>query len=461
MSPRIILLALFIFACFRFIISPKHDIHRFHYILLSSMIQSLMIYPLLYMWIQLPEKTRNPEFCAPFENNIGILYPTIISLIIYLSANRKRAFYWKQIGFSLFSIIALFIYSFISPYNYSRLSTIICLLLFVQIFFVVYVLKRCIHPTLFLNAVYDGFKIIIIVEAIISIPFVFFDVDSLQALFYSSETDVDEFIREGTMYKYASGTMTHHNRLGALCSYISLFYLSCLIFKYKRNQSIFLFITSILVLILSQSRSAIIATLFASCFIICTYLKKMRVLSFGKFCLFVSISAVVAILLLNTDLIYSMFFNSNVDDMSVARQTHYLLGWVMLQKNNFLGTGINSHVHYLYNNMMSGRYNLFFFINSIHNIHLVILVETGIVGICLWLYFIFSRIKRFLMAPLVTMKNPIICFVFIAMIVTIIIWGFTDYALLHFQYLILLFLFGAMYGYKDEYKTFMRTTPQK
>lgn len=129
--------------------------------------------------------------------------------------------------------------------------------------------------------------------------------------------------------------------------------------------------------------------------------------------------------------------------MAEARFIHYLLGYNIALETNFIGTGINSHTHFMCyntNNRILG--DIWLYQHSIHNIHLVILAELGILGLIIWILYLVSRIIKILKLPLSKMNNPIIWLSFFSMILTIIIHGFTDIMYIHYQYLLIISLFG-------------------
>ena len=94
-----------------------------------------------------------------------------------------------------------------------------------------------------------------------------------------------------------------------------------------------------------------------------------------------------------------VFIKSDADTQLSSRMIHILLGFELWQKSELIGIGINSHVLYLqkklaYTNLGNFQELDFFLSNPIHNIHIIVLVETGLIGIFTWLYLFFFKLKQ-------------------------------------------------------------------
>ena len=448
MIIKLLLLLIFFLAIFRYLISQR-QITDLKFYMFSSVVQSLMVYPVVVNMVRLPENIKKLPFTSPYENFGGLLYPTIIVLFIYAISN-KRKIKWGWGGFPLIFLTIGLVYSFLTRLNCSYTASLICLLLFCQILIIIYVSKTCLTEELFLKAVYDGFSIIIVVEFIISFSYVFGDINTLQGLFYSSADDTEAVLRVGASSKFAMGTTYQHNRLGGICAYLFVFFMSCWLFGYRKTKSFFLTVIALFVLVLSQSRSALIGGIVSTVYLYFIYLYKMGKLTWSRLVAYFLLSVFFVFIFFNIPIVNKMFFGSNVDRMAEARQFHYLMGWNVLEKNEFMGCGMNSNTHYMYYNLPNMGYSNWLYMHSIHNIHLVIAVELGAIGFLLWVYYILSRNIRFIKTPIRKMNNPIYWFTFIGMLTVMIIHGISDVVELHFQYLMMLFLFGVSYSISSK-----------
>ncbi|WP_157131881.1 O-antigen ligase family protein [Phocaeicola plebeius] len=393
-------------------------------------------------FIVFKETKMQMDFTAPIENIGGLYFPTILVCLFPLINKRKYRWKWGNTKYVIWIIIFFFIYSYLSPYNIQHSATNVALIVFIQIVFTIYMCKSYIGTNTFIIACYDAFKIILFIELIISLSFVLLHINTLQQLFIP-ELEGAVVEREGSSFLRASGTTGWPNRLGALCTLIAIFYWICYLRKYKTKQSFWLLVTSIFIILLSQSRSALLACLLSMAISTLVFLHKKHKLSLKKIISLAILTSITIIILLNLPIVQEMFFKSDAEEMTEARFIHYLLGYNIALETNFIGTGINSHTHFMcynMNNRILG--DIWLYQHSIHNIHLVILAELGILGLIIWILYLVSRIIKILKLPLSKMNNPIIWLSFFSMILTIIIHGFTDIMYIHYQYLLIISLFG-------------------
>ena len=89
-------------------------------------------------------------------------------------------------------------------------------------------------------------------------------------------------------------------------------------------------------------------------------------------------------------------------------------------------------------------------IQPIHNIHLIIFVELGLIGFLGWVYYIISRIRRFLKTPLGNMNSPIVWYSFLGMLIIASVHGMAEWVYLHAQYQFIFMMFGTMYSSKHS-----------
>lgn len=414
--------------------------NRLQVLLVSVMIQSLMVYPILFSPLFKIEESGLDYFGAPFETSIGLFFPTIIAIIIMMISEKKLKWEIKEFKYPLFTTIGFVIFSYLTPYNVSYNATNIVVVLFFQICVVLYIIKNYLDYNQIIYALYDGLRIVIFIEFIVSLSYLL-GFDALQNIFLNN-IEEDEWIREGTNVRRAYGTTFQPNRLGGLCAFIGIFYVSCLLREYKKNESLIMAIMSFSVIIMSQSRSAIVAFGVACFFIfIVSYYKKFGL---SLHIIFISLALLVLfVVMLNTSIVENMFFKSNVNEMQDARMAHYIGCWQIINDTHFIGVGLNSHVYYMYyKTNLTNLIGLWMATHAIHSVHLVLLAETGVVGLFCWLYFIVSRIIKFCKTPLQLMNNPIIWTTFAGMLIIVFIHGFTDCLYLHYQYLMLITLVG-------------------
>lgn len=425
----------------------KRTNNNLQVILVSIMVQSLMIYPIISQFAKI-EESGFDYFGAPFETNIGLMFPTIIALVLMMISVNKKQWQINELRFPLYSVVFFIVFSYLTPYNYSHYATHIFVFLFLQLWIVIYIVKTYLDYRQIIHALYDGLTIIVCIEFIVSLSYLL-GFDTLQN-FFLSNIEEKEWIREGTNVRRAYGTTFQPNRLGGLCAFIGTFFLSCVLNRFKKKKSIIMVAMSFLVIIMSQSRSALTAFVFS--FLTMLYIDHYKKYGFSLQILFMNF-AILAVLigLFSTNIVGNMFFKSDVNDMENARMLHYVGGWHVLEKTNFTGVGLNAHVHYMYYKTdLSNIIGFWLSTHSIHSVHLVLFVETGIVGLLLWLYFLFSRIVRWIKTTNNKMNSPIIWTSFAGMLIIVFIHGFTDCLYLHYQYLLLLTLVGSYVQKKEN-----------
>ena len=426
----------------RYLTSPFKSIRVAKFHLLSMLIQSLAVYPLLIQTMRTKELAKHLDFSCPYESYTGLYFPTIIALIILIISYKKEKWNWSEVFFPLIFFSLGFVYSYLTPYNQSKYATTMALLVIIQIFFVVYVVKSYIPSRLLIKCVYDGFCIIIILNAFISITYVLLHIDFIQNLFINFEGN----IREGATYRRAYGTTNQPNRLGALCSLISMFFLSCYCFDFRRKLSICLFCVSCVTVLLSQSRSAFSALTVSSVFLFLLLQYKRNEMQVSRFIFYTFLLSFGYFLFSDLAIIQEMFFNSNVGEMQDARMGHYALGWMCVEDSNYMGVGINANTHYLAYAIKNYGFENWLYMHSIHSVHMGIMAELGLGGIILWAFYVMSRYARIVVTPIRKIESPIICYSFLGMLTIIVLHGFSDNVYMHYQYLLIACIFGA--GYK-------------
>ena len=294
-------------------------------------------------------------------------------------------------------------------------------LLFFQIFIVIYACKEQVDKDVILLSLYDGLSILITIEFIISFSYVIMHIDYFQQFFLGNQTKELEWIREGTNVRRAYGTTYQPNRLAGLCAYATMFFLPCYLFRFKKISSLLLTFMSFATIVFSQSRSALVATVVSIVLVVLMYYYKRLKFSLAKIVTLAVITSLLGLSLLNLDIISDMLFKSNLEEMEEARMFHYILAYGILNDTSFMGVGLNSHVFYMYDQLLHYGFASFYYTRPIHSVHLSILAETGIIGFLFWIYFLISRFSRISTLPLSRMNSPILCFAFVGML--IVVWN--------------------------------------
>lgn len=433
----------------RYNLSKERSVRSWNILLISVIIQSLMIYPSISSPIVEIREKGLDQFKTPFSTEINLLFPTVVSVALFFVCKTKFKWRFDEIKFPFYAIFASIVFSYVTPYNKFYNATNLVVVLFLQIGLLLYIVKTYVNSEQLFIGLYDGLKIIVIVELLISLSYSILGIDILQSFFIYDLKEAD-WVREGTIIRRAYGTSMHPNRLAGLCAFIFVFFISSFFNCYKKRSSILWATCAFLVIILSQSRSALTAAVFTYTVLYILRLYKNGRLSLRRLIVFFIVGSFLLICLFSFSIVNDMFFKSDADNMEDARLDHYLAGWLLLNDTNFLGVGLNAHVHYMYYSMdIEGIVGKWMATHAIHSIHLIIWVETGLAGFAIWLYFLYSRFRRYIKTPISEMNNPVLWMAFVGMLSIVILHGFTDPVYLQYQYLLIIMLIGSFYKKKN------------
>ncbi len=177
------------------------------------------------------------------------------------------------------------------------------------------------------------------------------------------------------------------------------FFLSCYFNKYRSKWAKYLILINLFVIFLTFSRTTYVAVMAVMALVVVLQKRNEGIFSLRNIIFAVSIFAGIAAILYLTPL-SDLFLKSDAESQVDNRLNHWILGFQVWNDSKWIGVGINSHVYYMsheLNNSLLKTLPLFDFLvsNPIHNIHVIVLVECGLVGIILWFFFFLNRINRY------------------------------------------------------------------
>ena len=282
------------------------------------------------------------------------------------------------------------LYIIFNPFNTVRPSALIALEYFIFYLIFLYLLSQCFELKTITQGIYLGFTMTASLHLVLAILYPLLGIDAVVKVF-NVDSVVRNIERIGT-----PGTLGHPNSLGAYSTYYFVFFLSCFLVKYHKKKSLIFSIISIVIIFLSGSRSALVASLVATVAIVGLYVFRHHkffspttILKGG-----IPIIAVLALVWF-TSPIGALFSDlDNLETMYYSRLMHYYCAGEIIQDHPLVGVGLNSHLKYLVDN--SALIDLektfentdieiwdpetFMFENPIHNIWLILLCELGIIG---------------------------------------------------------------------------------
>lgn len=293
----------------------------------------------------------------------------------------------------------------LNPYNISRPQTVIAVFYLCSFAVFMYLFTNCFNVRNVVNGIYMGLSMTVVLHLFLAICYPVMGMEFAIKLF-----DVDAATRANDRIG-ANGTFSHPNVLGTYASYYFMFFAACFLTAYKRRQSAVFAGMSVLVIVLSTSRSSLLAVAVSLVAVVVLYVfRRYRLLSFQSVLKGIIPLAIIIALLLYGPLSFLFSDLENLDEMATSRLLHYYCGYEIFMDHPLIGVGLNSHLVYLMENgsavMFEQVFDMtdiwqpeeFMFTNPIHNIWIILIDELGLVGalpiIVSVFYYIFTFKRR-------------------------------------------------------------------
>lgn len=351
----------------------------------------------------LPVLKGDGEPCGTFGSGLSI-WPNMIFivLLIWIVAREKQ---WriqrpKLWLFLLFTGYAA--YTLLNPFNLGRRQSLVQVTYLMSFALFIYLFANSFSVKTVVRGIYMGLAITVILHFILAICYPVLGMEGVVKLF-DNEASTRSEERIG-----AVGTMSHPNALGAYVSYYFCFFVACFITAYKRRQSGVYAAMAFIVIILSASRSALLASVVAVLGMVVFYVyRRYKLLSFQSVLKGIIPLGILIALLLTGPLSFLFADLEDLDEMTTSRLMHYYCGYEIFQDHPLVGVGMNTHLLYLGENSsavifeqvfdMTDLYQPeeFMFSNPIHNIWIIMITELGLIGFLPILFFVFWYIGTF------------------------------------------------------------------
>lgn len=322
------------------------------------------------------------------------IYMLLIPFFLVVIGRRNN---WTFPSISWQTVLFIVLFCAINILNPSNINSNLTVLGIVRVFLYLaflYILISSTTSHALLRGIYNGLIYTVILQGILS--FAFFVGFTEVATFFRDYAYVRSADRPG-----AVGTFAHPNPFAAYLSMCYCFFLSCYLLGYRKKKSLIWSILTILVLIPSFSRTAMLSIL-VSTLIVISIKNTLNSSIFSVKNIFQRILPliVVAVALVLFTPLKDSFVGSNLDEMMMARLLHYYCGWIIFTKHPIIGVGFNTHVEYMIANfnfkdmafidpiMIDFLYN-----NSIHNVFFICIAELGLLGLAFIIYFFVKRFR--------------------------------------------------------------------
>lgn len=380
---------------FRFIYESKR---KPYYILISYIIITIPLD------LHIRDSTSLNQVCGTLPSVFILPVPIIVSLFIILFSHGFIKISTK-INLMSFVFLLILIVSLINPFNDFKKGTLIFILFYFTYTYIYKLIEKICNIREVFKGIYDGFVILSIINIILSICF-----PLLNMVF------VTEFIHQGSM-ELATRFGTRNGAIGLFAhpGNLAMFTLICISFfwasyllKYYRYQSLILVIINIFILVLTYSRTSYIVAVIVIVFLNLLYKFPAKIFNIFSLLKFIIPVLIFLIWLVFFSFLSDIFLKSDLENQFTNRYTHSLMAYKIFSNSPLFGVGINSHLYYFTKgSLLSSDVNFegFFLKNPIHNIHLIVLCETGLIGLLFWMIFIYMNINQ---ARLSLLKNKLL-----------------------------------------------------
>lgn len=381
---------------------------------------------------ELTKVIGNDNFKLPsgtLGSQIIISIPIILSIAFLLFFNKinilKKVFlldFWIKI---LFFFILV---SILNPFNSSYISSFIFFVFVVQYIILFNLYYATLTYKQVIEGLYDGFKLLSIIQIILAICFPILKMNIVTGLFHTASTEWSTRLgtRDG-----AVGLFVAPGNLAIFCMIAIAFFLSSYQKKFNSKFSLLFILLNLVTIFLTYSRTAYLSTILMM-FVIYFVNKNpsKNVFSIFNFLKIILPISIILIWVVFYSPISDMFIKSDGSEQYENRMIHWLMALKIFSISPLVGVGLNSHLSYLSKNYSSSgslTLNEFFTSNPIHNIHLIILSEIGLLGLITWIFFLINKFNNSRI-NLINNKSEIISLTSIGIITTFTFYGFTGWA---------------------------------
>lgn len=363
-------------------------------------------------------------------SRIMISVPSIIVFIfLFFFANTSLKIK-NLISLDRWSLFLLFfcLVSLLNPINEFKWNTLVATVFIFQWLFTLNIIFYTLSYKDLIKGIYDGLRLLTVAQLILAVCFPVLQITAVTSLFHevANEWSTRLGSREG-----AVGFFSSPGNLAIFSIFSGVYFISCYLNGYKKNDSILLVFLSSITLFLTYSRTAYLTYILIVpiLYFVNTY-KKTSI--FSPLVLLRVLLPTMAFLgwIIFYSPISDLFLKSDTTQQYDNRMVHWFMATKIFFDSPIIGVGLNGHLSYLSKNFFIAS-NLtlddFFLSNPIHNIHLIILSEIGGIGLLIWLFFLVTKIES-CRKNIALLNGEIISLGCIGVIVSVMIYGLTGWA---------------------------------
>lgn len=352
-----------------------------------------------FFFMSLPFQFAFPVWKMDLVSNSGTLGTTFsvgLSILMALFFMVNSKFRWGPVykGWYTLALVITLVLALINPNNESPLSSLIYVIFVASNLIAFNYIARNFRVSEIVKGIYHAFTVLCVFQLLLAICFPLLNLSFVTKLFY----DVAEkwATRMGTR-PGAVGVFTHPGNLALFTTLASVFFLSCLLNGYKVRTSRIYIVICALTVLLTYSRTSYLTMTFAlmACYFIyrkahTNIFSLKNIIAFG-----LPVTLLLCWIIFYSP-ISSVFLDTNADDMYTARLMHWFMALDVFSNHPVIGVGLNAHLEFFQKNVNLLKSidvnNDFLITNPVHNIHLIVLAETGLVGFLFWLAILLKNI---------------------------------------------------------------------
>ncbi|GGF25838.1 O-antigen ligase family protein [Echinicola rosea] len=384
-----------------------------------------------------------------FGNSLWISLSTfVIPIGFFLGYQRfavlkLRDYKWEMV------VLVMSILSFFNPMNPYPKSVLVFLCYAGQLFLSVNYIKGNFTQGEVLKGIFDGLMVITVLQTMLVIMYPLLGIEAALT-FFKGEDMIDYALkREG--YTSAVGIFGHPGTLALFCLITTIFFLSSYLNGFKKQLSFYCFFANVFIIVLTFSRTTYVTSAIIIGIVLISFYSKKSFFSFKNIVL-ASVGFVLFLGILYLSPLSELFLASDFENQIEVRFSSWFMGYDIWNRAKLLGVGINAHVYYM-GHFIRVTQDLavveFITTNPIHNIHLIVLAETGLVGMVLWLSFFGSKMSSHTKS--LKTRNIVVnifSLATIGILISIFIYGFFGWAPLKREMITLTFLIGQVHVFK-------------
>jgi O-antigen ligase len=419
-----------------FIFSALLLVYFFWYIKLLVQKRDYSHLLLSFVVTSIPFLTSIPVFTPKYHTQVGtgsftskifVMVPLIASFILLISKKNKHLFYIYTNERWILWILGLIAISLVNPFDVAKWGAVAFAVLFLSYIIFFRLIYSSLTPIQILNGIFASFLLLCVLQFLLALMYPLMGISFVTNIFQAGGGDWAT--RNGTRAG-AIGVFVTPANLGLFSVLASGFFYATYLSKYQKKLSLCLLGINGVTIILTYSRTSyitLVVILFAMFYVFKNAEKPLLSLKSLFLGLIPALIAVYWLVFLSP--FSETFLNTNADEMAQARFDHWIMGFDIFKSSPIIGVGINSHLEFVARSIELSKqiHNDFLTTNPIHNTHLIILAESGIIGFTLWVIFLVSMFNK-AKWNISQGVNTVFALTQIALIMTYIIYGFTDWA---------------------------------